>query len=138
MRFNVVTNYTYIKMNMLGPHGVITMSTSFQVAYACERANCELASAQAVAREFAELQKGINPQDGLDAPKVVSGTFKSAQDTKNILVDNADTSKNVRIGATLSNKQEGALVNFLRANRDVFVWKPWTCRGSQVSSPSTP
>ena len=55
VRFNIVPNYTYLKMKMLDPHGVITTSTSFQVAYACELANCEIVSAQANTRELAEL-----------------------------------------------------------------------------------
>jgi hypothetical protein len=29
VRFKVVPNYTYLKMKMLDPHGVITASTSF-------------------------------------------------------------------------------------------------------------
>jgi hypothetical protein len=43
-------------MKMPDPHWVITTSTSFQVAYAGERANYELTSAQAAARELDELQ----------------------------------------------------------------------------------
>ena len=31
-----VPNYTYLKLKMPGPHGVITISTSFQQAYECE------------------------------------------------------------------------------------------------------
>jgi hypothetical protein len=46
--------------------------------------------------------------------------FKSVQDIKNIPVDDTDTSKSVQIGEVLSDKQEGTIVNFLRANRDVF------------------
>jgi hypothetical protein len=29
VRFNVIPNYTYLKMKMLDPHGVITVPTSF-------------------------------------------------------------------------------------------------------------
>jgi hypothetical protein len=32
-KFMVVQNYTYLKLNMLGPYGVITMGTTFQHAY---------------------------------------------------------------------------------------------------------
>jgi hypothetical protein len=32
-KFMVVPNYTYLKLKMLGPHGVITIGTSFQHAY---------------------------------------------------------------------------------------------------------
>ena len=35
-KFIVVPNYTYLKLKMLGPGGVITVGTSFQRAYECE------------------------------------------------------------------------------------------------------
>lgn len=63
VRFNVVPNYIYLKMKMPGPHGVITTSTSFQMAYACKQANCKLTSAQVAARELAKVQKVINSLD---------------------------------------------------------------------------
>ena len=30
----------------------------------------------------------------------------------------------MHVGTTLSSKLEGALIGFLRANRDIFAWKP--------------
>jgi hypothetical protein len=42
--FMAVLKYTYLKSKMLGPHGIIMISTSFRVAYTCKQANCELAS----------------------------------------------------------------------------------------------
>ena len=36
VKFMVVPNYTYLKLKMLGPCGVITVGTSFQHAYKCE------------------------------------------------------------------------------------------------------
>ena len=36
LREVAVPNYTYLKLKMLGPHGVITVGTSFQCAYECE------------------------------------------------------------------------------------------------------
>jgi hypothetical protein len=44
-KFGAVPSYAYLKMKMPSPQRVITTSTSFQVAYACEWANCELTSA---------------------------------------------------------------------------------------------
>ena len=35
-KFMVVLNYTYLKLNMLGPCRVITIGTSIQRAYECE------------------------------------------------------------------------------------------------------
>jgi hypothetical protein len=35
-KFMAVPNYTYIKLKMLGPNGVITVSTMSQHAYECD------------------------------------------------------------------------------------------------------
>ena len=35
-KFMAVPNYTYLKLKILGPHGVITIGTSFQRPYECE------------------------------------------------------------------------------------------------------
>jgi hypothetical protein len=33
----IVPNYTYLKLKMLGPKGVITVEDSFEQAYYCEQ-----------------------------------------------------------------------------------------------------
>ena len=40
-KFMVVPNYTYLKLKMLGPCGVITIGTSFQRTYECEVKCCK-------------------------------------------------------------------------------------------------
>jgi hypothetical protein len=42
-KFMVVPNYTYMKLKMPKPHGIITTSASFMVLYTYEQANCKLA-----------------------------------------------------------------------------------------------
>jgi hypothetical protein len=84
VKFMFIPNYTYLKVKMPGPHGVITAFASFQAAYACEQASCELASAQATMRQLAELQRGANSKAGPYAPKVDSSTFKFAEETKDV------------------------------------------------------
>ena len=44
--------------------------------------------------------------------------------TKTIQLQEGDDSKTAIIGIGLGDKYELELVNFLRANRDVFAWKP--------------
>ena len=44
-KFMAVPNYTYLKLKMPGPCGVITIDTSFQRAYECEVECCEHAAA---------------------------------------------------------------------------------------------
>ena len=46
-------------------------------------------------------------------------------DAKEVLIDpRGSKGKAVRIGTTLSSEQESTLVDFLRANKDIFAWKP--------------
>ena len=40
-----IPNYTYLKLKMLGPNGVIIVSSSFSHAFACDREHYELATA---------------------------------------------------------------------------------------------
>ena len=56
-KFMAVPNYTYLKLKMPGPNGIITVGASFKVAFQCERANCDLAATLAALRELADLGK---------------------------------------------------------------------------------
>jgi hypothetical protein len=123
---------------MLGPHGVITATASFEVAYACEQASCELASALAATREFAELRSGATQQGAPDAPKASSGTFKSAEDTKDIQIDATDASKRVRIGRRSSTSRKVRSSTSLGTTATSSPGGPRTCRGSRGKSPSMP
>ena len=51
-----VPNYTYLKLKMLGPFGVITVGTSFQRAYECEVECCEHAAAIVASKELAAIR----------------------------------------------------------------------------------
>ena len=54
-KFMAVTNYTYLKLKMSGPHGVITVGTSFQRAYECEVECCGHATATVASKELVAL-----------------------------------------------------------------------------------
>ena len=44
---------------------------------------------------------------------------------KEVLIDpSSSEGKVVRIGTTLSSELESVLADFLRANRDIFAWRP--------------
>jgi hypothetical protein len=43
-KFMAVPNYTYLKLKIPGPNGIITVGTSFQHAYECHVDCCELPS----------------------------------------------------------------------------------------------
>ena len=54
----VVPNYTYLKLKMPSPHGVITISTFFQRAYECKIECCEHASAIIASEELTIIKEG--------------------------------------------------------------------------------
>ena len=71
-----VPNYTYLKLKMPGPHGVITVNTSFQRAYECEVECCGHATAIVASGELAALKENV-AEEALDVKKS-TGSFESA------------------------------------------------------------
>ena len=57
----------------------------------------------AASKELADLGKVTTP-DIPESTKVGSGTFQSAEDTREIILDPSDTTKKVRIGTALSSE----------------------------------
>ena len=97
-----VLNYTYLKLKMLGPHGVITIGTSFQRAYECEVECCGHATAIVASGELAALKEGA--KEALDVKKS-TGSFESVEGSKEVLIDpSSSEGKTVRIGTTLSSE----------------------------------
>ncbi|XP_066324509.1 uncharacterized protein [Miscanthus floridulus] len=100
-KFMAVPNYTYLKLKMPGPRGVITIGTSFQRAYECEVECCDHASTVVASKELITLREKVAEKTP-DA-KTTTGSFKSSEGTKEILVDpSSSEAKTVRIGTMLS------------------------------------
>ena len=98
-----VPNYTYLKLKMPGPHGVITVGTSFQRAYKCEVECYGHATAIVASRELATLKVEVN-EGALDAKKL-SRSFESAEGSKEVLIDpSSSKGKTAHIGTMLSSK----------------------------------
>ena len=98
-----VPNYTYLKLKMLGPHGVITVGTSFQRAYECEVECCGHAAAIVASRELTALKEEVI-EEALDVKKL-TGSFESAEGSKGVLIDpSSSEGKTVCIGTTLSSE----------------------------------
>jgi hypothetical protein len=99
-----VPNYTYLKLKLPGPNGVITVSGSFEQAYASSREHFDLATTAANSAELGQLCATTaecypDPGKPSQAP-----TFVSTEETKSVVVDNTDPSKTVRVGSQLSAK----------------------------------
>ena len=58
-KFMAVPNYTYLKLKMPGPCGVITIDTSFQGTYECEVECCEHAVPIVASKELATIRKEV-------------------------------------------------------------------------------
>ena len=84
-KFMAVPNYTYLKLKMPGPHGVITVRTSFQWAYECEVEFCGHATAIVASGELATLKEEV-AEEAPDTKKS-TGSFESAEGSKEVLVD---------------------------------------------------
>ena len=102
-KFMVVLNYTYLKLKMSGPCGVITIGTSFQHAYECEVECCEHATTIVASKELAAIRKEVTEE--APDPKRSAGSFEPIEGAKEVLIDpSGSEGKVVRISTTLSSK----------------------------------
>ena len=98
-----IPNYTYLKLKISGPSGVITVGTSFQHAYECEVECCGHATAIVAFRELAAIKEEVT-EEAPDTKKS-TGSFESAEGSKEVLVDPGSTEgKMVRVGTMLSSE----------------------------------
>jgi hypothetical protein len=97
-----VPNYTYLKLKIQGPHGVITIGTSFQRTYECEVECCGHAIAIVASGELTALKEVA--EEAPDVKKLTK-SFKSVEGSKEVLIDpSSSEGKMVRIGTMLSSK----------------------------------
>ena len=95
--------YTYLKLKMPAPHGVITVGTSFQCAYECQVECCGHAAAIVASGELAVLREEVTEET--PDTKKSTGSFGSAEGSKEVLIDPGSTEgKTVRIGTILSSE----------------------------------
>jgi hypothetical protein len=101
-KFMAVPNYTYLKLKMLGPNGVITVGSTYRHAYECDVECVEyteaLAESEALIADLESLSKEVP-----DA-KCHAGNFEP-EAVKSVPLDPSnDASKKVRIGSKLDPK----------------------------------
>jgi hypothetical protein len=99
-----VPNYTYLKMKMPGPKGVITVDSSIEHAFDCDVECVEHAEALALDEALvANLEKLVNK--GLDSTAKHAGSFEAAEQTKEVPLDPAaPEGKVLRVRSTLDPK----------------------------------
>jgi hypothetical protein len=104
-KFMAVSHYAYLKMKLLGPKGVITVLGCFKKSLECTKASSQQAEALVIAEEKRQLLHHVElTQQDVPARQSPVEQFKSANDTKKILLDESDPSKFVIIGTGLSAK----------------------------------
>jgi hypothetical protein len=102
-KFMAVPNYTYLKLKMSGPNGVITVGSTYRHAYECDVECVEYAEAlvesEALIADLESLSK-----EALDA-KCHASNFEPAETVKSVPLDPSnDASKQIWIGAELDPK----------------------------------
>jgi hypothetical protein len=103
-KFMVVPNYTYLKMKMSGPKGVITMGSSIEHAFNCDVECMKHTEALALDEMLvADLEKLAN--EGLDSSAKHVGSFEAAEQTKEVPLDPAaPEGETLRVNSTLDPK----------------------------------
>ena len=93
-----IPNYTCLKLKMLGPNNVITMSSAFSHAFTCDREHYELATIVVNSSELPQLRES-SISVVLDYNKPTSSmAFRLLEETKAVGVDPTNPAKTVRIG----------------------------------------
>ncbi|XP_066320594.1 uncharacterized protein [Miscanthus floridulus] len=98
-----VPNYTYLKLEMLGPNGVIIVGSTFSHAFLCDHEHFELSTAVINSFEL-PLEESSTPAV-MDCNKPIpSMAFCPLKEAKTVGIDPTDPTKMVQIGTQLSTK----------------------------------
>jgi hypothetical protein len=95
-----IPNYTYLKLKMPGPNGVITVGPTYEHVFECDVEYAEaLAESEALIADLESLSKEVPDV------KRHAGNFEPAEMVKSVPLDpSGDASKQIRIGSGLDPK----------------------------------
>ena len=103
-KFMAIPNYTYLKLKMPGPNGIITMGSTFLHAYTCDHEHYELTTAIINSTELPKLKNSLTLAVP-DCNKPTSSTaFHPIKETRAMGIDPTNPTKMVRIEAKLPAK----------------------------------
>jgi len=80
-----IPNYTYLKLKMPGPKGVITVSSSYEHTYECDIECVKYGEAVENSTELASKLEALAAE--APEPKHHAGSFEPAEGTKKIPLD---------------------------------------------------
>ena len=99
-----IPNYTYLKLKMSGPNGVITVGSTFSHAFTCDHEHYEVTTAVINSFELPRLRE-LSTLVVPDCNKPTSSmAFRPLEKTKAVGIDPTDPTKTVRIGTQLPTK----------------------------------
>jgi hypothetical protein len=101
VKFMAAPNYTYLKLKIPGPKGIITVGPTYQRAYECD-AECFQFAEATIRSERLHVEFRSEDQDVPESSKHVACSFKLAQDVKDAVI--SDDSGMLHIGTTLDLK----------------------------------
>ena len=97
-KFMAIPNYTYLKLKMLGPNDVITVSSAFSHAFTCDHEHFELATTVINSSELPRLGESSTPAVPDCNKPTSSMAFRPLEETKAVGIDPTDPTKTVWIG----------------------------------------
>jgi hypothetical protein len=100
-KFMAVPNYTYLKLKIPRPKGIITVGTTYQRAYECEIECCQFAEAL-IRSERLHAEPRSEDQDVSESSKQAACSFEPAKDVKDVVI--SDNGRALRIGMVLDPK----------------------------------
>jgi hypothetical protein len=100
-KFMAVPNYTYLKLKIPVPKGIITVGPMYQRAYECDVERFQLAEAT-IRSERLHTEPRSEDQDVPESSKHAACSFEPAKDVKDVVV--SDDGRTLRIGTTLDPK----------------------------------
>ena len=103
-KFMAIPNYTYLKLKMSGPNGIITVSSAFSHAFTCDRKHYELATMVVNSSELPRLGESSVPAAPDCNQPTSSSAFRPLEETKTVEIDPTNPTKTVRIGSQLPAK----------------------------------
>jgi hypothetical protein len=100
-KFMAVPMYMYLKLEIPGPKGIITVGLTYQHAYECD-AGCFQFTEATIRSERLHAKPRSEDEDVLELSKRAAYSFEPAKDVKDAVV--SDDGRMLHIGTTLDPK----------------------------------
>jgi hypothetical protein len=94
-KFMVVPNYTYLKLKIPGPKGIIAVGPTYQRVYECD-AECFQFAEVTIRSERLHAEPRSKDQDVLESSKCAACSFEPTKDVKDAVV--SDDGRTLHIG----------------------------------------